>query len=178
MQFKHISTVWQAIFKAIGTDHRVQTESQSIACVQCMIQTSTFMAVSQSVVRGPLGGPTGFQRGPWLVPKVWFGDLWGALQGFKGVLDWFPKCGSGTSGGPYRVSKGSLAGSQSVVRGPLWVPEGFLGPWPRTAESGDYRSGTTSAPVRLWGLGLGLQSSQRPPGVTGTPGDHRQKAKK
>ena len=53
LQFKHISTVWQAIFKAIGTASRVQTESQYIACVQCMIQ----LALQASSCLAPSGGP-------------------------------------------------------------------------------------------------------------------------
>ena len=127
----------------------------------------------------------------WLVPKVWFGDP----PGFHGwfitawyIHGWFPKCGWGPLGVPTGFQRGSMAGSQSVVRGPLGVPEGFLGPWPQTGTTsrdpwrydcgpGDMalenQTGHRSAPVRLWGLGLGLQSSQGPPGVPGTPGDHR-----
>ena len=44
------------------------------------------MAGSQSVVRGLWGSLRRFQGGPWLVPKVWFGDP--------------------------RVSMGSMAGSE------------------------------------------------------------------
>ena len=80
------------------------------------------MAVFQSVVRGPLGVPE-VQEDPWLVPRVWFGDLWGSLRDFqggpwlvnkvwfgdllgpcrgvsKGIHGWFPKCGLVTSRGP------------------------------------------------------------------------------
>ena len=64
LQFKHISTGWQAIFKAIGTASRVQTESQYIACVQCMIQ----LALQASSCLAPSGGPLSWtpagQAGP------------------------------------------------------------------------------------------------------------------
>ena len=83
-------------------------------------QPSTFMAGSQSVVRGPLGGPTGFQRGPWLVPKVWFGDLSGSLRGFWGLGLGLQSPGTTDQGPPPLLSDfGASAWDCRVARDPL-----------------------------------------------------------
>ena len=100
-------------------------------------QPSTFMAGSQSVVRGPLGGPTGFQRGPWLVPKVWFGDLSGSLRGFWGLGLGLQSPGT-TDQGPPPGTPGDMTVDLGYgfgePDGPLLRSCPTLGPRPGTAE--------------------------------------------
>ena len=88
------------------------------------------MTGSQTIVQGPPRVRRGFPVGPWLVPKLRFGDPIWSLKAFQRVHDWFPNYSSGTPSGPSRVSNGSMTGSQTKVRGPQVAPGRFPGgPW-------------------------------------------------